>query len=145
MNTAAYHGTNKKFDNFECPAYFTDKPEIARFFAKRCREASLVYQCSLSLQNPLVVDLGGQSWGGFFLDDEKLQNACVKYAAAGDPEEEEYFAEEGLTVNFLASYAESLGYDGLVAYNCFEENSMTGTQYVVFNPENIVIEKVIEI
>jgi len=137
-----YHGTDEVFDTFECPAYFADNVATAEFFAKRLRGEPRVLKCSIELVNPLPVDLGGQSWGGFFLDDEKLQNACVQYAAGNDAEELAYFTEEGLTINFLAEYAKYLGYDGLIATNAFEEDGSYGTQYVVFCPEKIKVLQV---
>ena len=133
-----YHGTGEVFDRFECPAYFTDDKNTAKFFAERSCPA-IIKTCSLTFTKPLVVNLDGQSWGGFFLEDEKLQEACTKYAAGGVPEEEEYFKEEGLTVNFLAGYAETLGYDGVIAYGCMEENGIVGTQYVALKPDVIKI------
>ena len=137
----AYHGTGASFNEFRCFAYFTDNYNTAQFFAKRHAAKSLVLTCALTLKNPLIVDLNGQSWGGFWLQDTQLQNDCVKYVAANDADEEEYFKEEGLTIGFLAEYAKFLGYDGLVAYNCYEEDDRTGTQYVVFKPNNIQIRK----
>lgn len=142
ISCIAYHGTDKKFEQFNCPAYFSGNRMTAEFFAKRADENSYIFQCRLNFEKPLVVDLNDQSWGGFFLHDEKLQMATTEYAADGDPEELECFKEEGLTVNFLAEYAKSEGYDGLVLYNCLEEDGCSGTQFVVFSPENITIEKI---
>lgn len=136
-----YHGTDKNFEQFICPAYFSETKRTAEFFAKRSLEIPKVLECKLVLKNPLIVDIQGQSWGGFHLEDEKIEEACIKYAADGDLEEEQYFQEEGLSIGFLAGYAENHGYDGVIAYNCMEENGSSETQYVVFHPENITIKK----
>ena len=96
-------------------------------------------ECLITFNNPLIVDLDGQSWGGFWLDDTDMQKACIQYSAAGDSEEEEYFNENGLTIGYLAEYASSLGYDGVIAHGCCEEDWSVGTQYVVFDPDNIQI------
>lgn len=140
MSITAYHGTGAEFTEFQCPCYFTNNRETAAFFANAHNGNARVLTCSLTFQNPLIVDLGGQSWGGFFLEDTNLQEACAMYSSFGDEEEEEYFRKNGLTINFLAEYAELLGYDGLVANNCYEEDGSTGTQYVALNSKNIVIE-----
>lgn len=134
----AYHGTGVLFRRFECPAYFTNIPDVAAFFARQGDEPQ-VLECLITLNNPLIVDLGGQSWGGFWLDDTDIQNACIQYSAAGDIEEEEYFNENGLTIGFLAEYASLLGYDGVIAHECYEEDGSVSTQYVVFDPDNIQI------
>lgn len=141
----AYHGTGAKFNDFKCPAYFADNYDTAKFFAKQHKETALMLTCSLIFKNPLIVNLDGQSWGGFYLDDTKLQDDCIKYVAANDADEEEYFKEEGLTIGFLADYAEFLGYDGLIAHGCYEEDGRTGTQYVAFIPDSIQIETFTEI
>ena len=128
-----------------CPAYFAESYEMAEFFARGRIGAPIVMECALTFQNPLVVDIGGQSWGGFVLDydkEERLFEAVVQHAAAGDPEEEAYFREEGITVNFLADYAKTQGYDGLVVYNCLEENGVEETQYGALYPKCIKIEKI---
>ena len=142
----AYHGTKSLFHKFACPAYFTDNYETAEFFTNRADDKydARVLYCALELRNPFIVDLNGQSWGGFFLDDELLQNGCIKYIAAGDMEGEDYFKENGLTINFLAEYAEYLGYDGLVAYNCLEENDTCSTQTVVFDANSVKRIKVVK-
>ena len=132
-----YHGTDAVFESFNCPVYFADNYKTAEFFAKRLKDIPRVLVCQIELKNPLIVNLDGQSWGGFFLDDTDLQEDCVKYVAGNDLQEEEYFKKEGLTINFLAEYAEHKGYDGLIAHNSYEEDGSLGTQYVVFNPENI--------
>ena len=134
-----YHGTNEHFDTFECPAHFTDNIHTAEFFARRNSGESIVMHCILDFKNPLIVDIDGQSWGGFFLQDEKLQDECVEYAACGDEEDLEYFKEQGITINFLASYAKTLGYDGLIAHDCYEEDGRYSTQYVAFRPEQITV------
>lgn len=137
-----YHGTGARFSTFQCPAYFTDSLETAEFFADRNASAGTptVLTCELLFENPLVVDLSGQSWGGFFLSDGQLQKRVVEFAACGDEDEQEYFMEEGITVPFLASYAETLGYDGLVAYNCMEEDGRCSLQAVVFYPDCVLIK-----
>ena len=137
-----YHGTGAKFGTFQCPAYFTDNMQTAEFFADRNASTGtpVVLTCDLSFRNPLIVDLDGQSWGGFFLTDERLQEKVVAYAACGDADELEYFREEGVTIPFLASYAESVGYDGLVAYNCMEEDGRCSMQAVAIKPDCIQIK-----
>lgn len=139
MSINAYHGTGAKFSEFQCPSYFTDNRDTAIFFANSHKGKAIVLTCSLTFQNPLIVDLEGQSWGGFFLEDCSLQEACALYSSFGDEDEEEYFKENGLTINFLAEYAELLGYDGLIAYNCCEQDGRTGTQYVALVPKTVEI------
>ena len=136
-----YHGTGTTFDSFLVPAYFTDDKNTALFFANQHERFGIptLMTCDFSFKNPMFVDLEGQSWGGFFLGNEALQDAAVNYAAGGNAEELEYFKEEGLTIPFLASYAETSGYDGVIAYNCMEENGVCSTQVVALNPENIRI------
>lgn len=145
MKVKAFHGTRENFNTFECPAYFAETYEMAEFFARGKVGAPTVMECTLTFNKPLVVDIGGQSWGGFVLDydkeEEELFEAVVQYAAAEDPEEEAYFRGEGITVNFLADYAKTQGYDGLIVYNCLEENGTEETQYVALSPECIRIEK----
>lgn len=99
----------------------------------------MVYECSLTFKNPLIVDLDGQSWGGFHLQDASFEDDCIKYIADGDVEELKYFREEGLTIGFLADYASHLGYDGIIAYGCCEEDNSISTQYVCLYPKNIEI------
>lgn len=137
-----YHGTVEKFDSFQCPAYFADNYRTAAFFAGRQIGIPTILICRLEFRNPFIVDLEGQSWGGFSLKDEKMWDACVEHLSGGDSEEEAYFRESGITINFLGNYVESLGYDGLIAMNCYEEDESCGTQYVSFDPKNIVIEGV---
>lgn len=139
-----YHGTDAKFTSFFCPAYFTDDLETAAFFASDEGNGKILH-CQIRLTNPLVVDLDGQSWGSFFLQDQKLQKMCVKYAANEEKEEIAYFEASGLTIGFLADYAEHIGHDGIVAHNCLEENETISTQYVVFDPQNINIEKLTQV
>ena len=141
MLFTGYHGTVETFDRFQCPAYFADNYQTAAFFAERKIGNPTIMVCRLEFRDPYIVDLEGQSWGGFFLKDEKIWDACVEYLSAGDAEEEAYFRESGITINFLSDYAESLGYDGVIALNCYEEDESCSTQYVVFDPDNIVIRK----
>lgn len=137
MFVEAYHGTGTLFDSFLCPAYFSAETDVAEFFATRNGVGGFVYDCGFSLSEPLVVDIEGQSWGGFFLEG-LVWDLCIEYLA-GVGEDADYLKEEGLTVNFLADYAEYAGYDGLIVHGCMEENGTIGTQYVVFNPESIMI------
>lgn len=141
-NYNAFHGTNCVFKEFECPAYFSESYDTAEFFAKRTVGSSYVMECSLTFENPFEVSLSGQSWGGFVLPDEKMQKDCIKYCAAGDKEEEQYFLEEGITTGFLADYLETLGYDGIILHNCLEEDNSTATQLVALKKETVVIKSV---
>ena len=141
MMTRAYHGTTFLFENFNCPAYFTDDLVTAQFFAKAFgNNIERIYDCELYMKNPLIVDLHGQSWGGFFLDDEELQQKCIKFAAAGNESELKYFKQEGLTAGFLADYAQDAGYDSLIMMNCKEENERVSTQIVMFYAYDIIIK-----
>lgn len=133
----AYHGTDTIFEQFICPAYFAQSYQTASFFSNRGKNKGFVVNCSIVFYNPLIVDLQSQSWGGFFLKDEELQEKCIKYISEGNLEEESYFREDGITLGYLADYAIYMGYDGIIAYNCTEENNVTETQYVVFTPQNI--------
>lgn len=152
--TRAYHGTTFLFEKFNCPAYFTDDFVTAQFFAKAFgNDIERIYDCELYMKNPLIVDLHGQSWGGFFLDDEELQQKCIEFAAAGDESELEYFKQEGLTAGVLADYVQDAGfsacgfnpshsprYDSLIMMNCKEENDRTSTQIVMFYADDIIIK-----
>ena len=139
LKVMAYHGTGVRFNEFECKAYFSEYRETAVFFAKRCVGVPCVYSCFLVFNNPLIVYLGGQSWGGIFLSDDKIQEECIQYATCGDLEEVEYYKEEGITINILGEYAEEKGYDGVIAYDCYEEDGSRGIQYVVLSPKQIEI------
>lgn len=144
MMYTAYHGTDKEsFEHFNCPAYFAGSIVIAEFFAKRAAENSYIFQCQLDFKNPLIVDLDDQPWNSFFLKNEKLQEKITEYAANGDLEELDYFRAYGLTTGFLVEYAEHAGYDGLIMYNCRDEEGRSGTQYVAFKTEEIFIQNVI--
>lgn len=145
ISGVGYHGTNVKFSEFKCPAYFAETFETADFFAKRAGgDNGFVIQCNITFSNPLVVDLCGQSWGGFHLQDSSLERNCIKYISFGNMDEEAYFEREGLTIDFLAEYAESLGYDGVVAKGCLEEGGSIETQYVALSPSSISIIKDME-
>lgn len=141
-NYRAFHGTNCVFKEFECPAYFSGIRNTAEFFAKRTLGSSYIMECDLSFENPFEVSLSGQSWGGFVLPDEKMQKDCIKYCAQGDEEEEQYFWEEGITVNILAEFLETLGYDGIILHNCYEEDNSTATQLIALKKETVVIKSV---
>lgn len=139
MINKVFHGTATIFEHFQCPAYFAETVETAEFFAQRSLGKSVVMECTLIFENPLILDLEGQPWGGFHLHNQEMEKACIECAAEGNPNEKEYYQEEGLTIGFLAEYAEKQGYDGVIATNCMEENDSIETQYVVFHPENITI------
>lgn len=136
-----YHGTGTNFSMFQCPAYFTDDIRTADFFARQHKNIGTptILFCEISFSNPLIVDLEGQSWGGFFLEDSRLQEAVTNYAAGGEEEELEYFRESGITIPFLAEFAETCGYDGLIAYNCTEEDGICSTQVVALYPDCVNI------
>jgi len=136
-----YHGSSDDFEIFECPAYFMDTKKAAIVFAESHDDtAGKLYKCAVKMNTPYKIDLNGQSWGGFFIEDSVLFETIIAYLAGDDEEELEYFNETGLTVNFLADYIESLGdYDSLICYNTKEADDSVSTQYVVFKPESITI------
>lgn len=140
-----FHGTNCVFREFEYPAYFSESYDTASFFAKRIVGPSYIMKCNLSFNNPFEVSLSGQSWGGFVLPDDKMQRDCIDYCAGGDEEELQYLQEEGITVNALAEYLGTLGYDGVVIHDCYEEDNSVGTQYVALKSGSVIIESVAQI
>lgn len=145
QNYKAFHGTNCLFLEFECPAYFSESYNTAAFFAKRTKGPSYVMECSLLFENPFEVSLSGQSWGGFVLPDEKMQQFCIKYCANGDTEEAQYFMEEGITTDLLAGYLGTLGYDGVILYNCLEEDNSVATQYIALKRGAVVIKAISQV
>lgn len=140
-----FHGTNCVFREFECPAYFSESYDTAKFFAENTKGDSFVMRCNLSFEHPYEVSISGQSWGGFILPDEQMQRDCFEYCAGGDEEELQYWQEEGLTVNALAEFLNTLGYDGVIVHDCYEEDGSFGTQYVALKSGVAVIESVTRI
>lgn len=127
------------------PHIFLKATTLRVFFAKRIVGPSYIMKCNLSFENPFEVSISGQSWGGFVLPDDKMQRDCIDYCAGGDEEELQYLQEEGITVNALAEYLGTLGYDGVVIHDCYEEDNSVGTQYVALKSGSVIIESVAQI
>jgi hypothetical protein len=140
-----YHGTTQakdlekagKFGSWRS-AWFTDSPVVAGTYAKGRQEfgthrGRALYPSYLDMKNPFVVDARGNSW------------KSVPAVLPNEGGDELYY-----TTNKLAKFARENGYDGLIVKNVFDPGSgrmpttdagdrkLTGTTYVVFDPEKQV-------
>lgn len=130
-----YHGTpNVGFTAFKMQnvgVFFSDRFDVAASYAGRYDTVEFddegaytdsmqgVYEAYLSLQNPLIVDFEGRSWGN---------------------------GPSGLKLDDLAARAKRTGHDGLIAESVvdtgwlssgFVTDSGESTVFVVFRPEQI--------
>lgn len=137
-----YHGSPHLFARFhEGNIFFTDEFDIATYFGQN------IYECNISMDDPLIIDLHGQSWGSIMTLDS-IYNEILRYSiisSGGDPDDPDnvetiYFLEYGTTIDFVGSWAQKHGYDGVIAYNVYEDDARyIGTQYIVYHPDNVDI------
>jgi hypothetical protein len=140
-----FHGTTQakdlgkegKFGSWRS-AWFTDNPVVAGTYAKGRQEfgthrGRALFPSYLDMKNPFVVDARGNSW------------RSVPAVLPNEGGDELYY-----TTDKLAKFARQNGYDGLIVKNVFDPGSgrmpttdagdrkLTGTTYVVFDPEKQV-------
>lgn len=140
-----YHGTTQakdleragKFGSYRS-AWFTDNPVVAKTYAAGRQEfgshrGRAIYPSYLDMKNPFIVDARGYGWRSV---------PAVLPNEGGD--------ELHYTTDKLAKFARENGYDGLIIKNVFDPGSgrmpttdagdkkLTGTTYVVFDPEKQV-------
>jgi hypothetical protein len=140
-----YHGTTQakglekegKFGSWRS-AWFTDNPDVAGTYAKGRTEfgshkGRAIFPSYLDMKNPFVVDARGNSW------------RSVPAVLPNEGGDELYYSTDK-----LAKFARNNGYDGLIVKNVFDPGSgrmpttaegdlkLTGTTYVVFDPEKQV-------
>lgn len=150
MQILAMHGTSSKnkfeLNELKRPVYFTDNAVVADFFT---RKRGRIMYAILEMEEPYIIDWQGHSWGGGFIpkgtdglnyadeeqsfdNGEELFKKFVEYASNGDPEEVEYWTQNGLCVDMFASLIERKGYDGLIVFNVYEECGCSNTVYAAF-------------
>ena len=144
-----YHGTNRSFSAFDKnkkSKVKTDAPSFAHYFSSSPKTAGTYAKGSgkniipayLSLQNPLIVDLGeeGGQWAQFTSpiggDIFDLRYNQLRTVGAGDL----------IDINTLTLLAKKQGYDGLVVKNVWDAASERGADklqdtYVAFEPTQI--------
>lgn len=110
--------------------FFVDKPDVAKFYtpiqkywmydASELGASDGFHRVYLSTQNPLEIDARGNGWASVPL-----------------PKDLKHLTYDGtMQIDDLAVYAREHGYDGLIVKNVVDQAGK-GTQYVVFNPEQV--------
>lgn len=129
MVISAFHGTDCCIDSFgkiTGTLFLTDNPGLAKMFGEN------VFRISVTAEKVFEVDWDGCSWGGgFFPDDHELFDRFIEYASYGCAEEREYWEDNGMCVDMLASFLFDKGFDMLIVHNVAEENGFSKTEYVV--------------
>lgn len=124
-NKTVFTGREDPSNIIQGDIFFSSKPAIAKFYTRHRTDyvtspadlgpADGLYRVYLSLQNPLIVDAGGEDWCGIpspFEPDGRIQ------------------------IDDLALEAQKRGYDGLFVRDVWDQAG-NGDQYVVFSPEQI--------
>ena len=143
MTDIVYHGTRESFDlkDIYFPAYFTSSPELAERFAGNKEDQSKVLAIRLEPSSPQKVyeiNWGTQSWSGMFPENEELFQEFLNYTGEYEPEEREYWEENGMTVDYLSSLMMSKGYDLVICRNVLEEYDIISDIYVAGNNCKII-------
>ena len=141
-----FHGSKEQFNKFDdTNTFFATESKYAEMFGP------IVYSCIADFYNTLYVDANEQSWGGMFLEDELFWETVLNYcicASGGDcndpnDEEYEYFHEFGITIDYLAEWAKTRGFDGLVVKNVYDDDiNCAFDQVVALNMNCIEITKI---
>ena len=132
----AYHGTKANFptDEIRTKAYFTADRRIAEYFAGHRTYEGRVIHADIIPSKPFEIDWMGCSWGGgYFPSDEDMLSEYIDYASDGDPDEMDYWEEEGMCIDMFADYLQSKGYDLLIARNVLEDCGMLSDEYIVMD------------
>ena len=119
-----FHGSRSKFDHFSLKyfgqsdagmwgegVYFTDQEEVA------AQWGNYLYRCNLHFHSPFIIDDG---------DMDRLND----------------FLSLGNTTKECTDRLKELGYDSIISQGetwYVDGKTMTGDQYVIFDPKNIEI------
>ena len=121
-----HHGTDRRFETFNTPAYFTIDKKLAEVFGDE------VFSVYLSLKNPYILN-DASSWANI--------NISVT-----DERSEEIFndlknvvGEDGISIEDVSAWAKQKGYDGVIAKDIWEteDASVLTDVYIAFTPTQI--------